>query len=395
MSSVTNVVSNMTVRQRKDGLYEGRLTINGKRKSFYGKTKAEVKNKAKDYLMKIENGFAEPKKIRLDTYIEYWLNTYKLNKIEPTSYSRLYATYEHQIKNSLGGFMIGDIKSRDIQKLIDNLANPKSSKIKPLALSGLQKIILLLSPCFKTAIQEGILFHNPCEGVCMPKEGCIATPAKKQFSLTDEEIERFRVSALKQLKTIPEYPCRDGLILLLILNLGLRVGEALALQWTDIDFDENIIKINKTLQTNIINFNAKQGENKLYSRIKNSTKTKAGERIISLNSTVLSYLQELQEYDKRNNIVSEYVCCTKKGSLHSRRNLQRSLERILTDAEINHKVTLHTLRHTFGSYLIRKGIRIEVVSKLMGHARITITYNKYIHSIREEEAKAMNLIAVC
>ena len=291
--------------------------------------------------------------------------------------------------------MIGDIKSRDIQKLIDELANPKSSKTKPLALSGLQKVMLLLNACFKIAIQEGILFINPCDGVCMPKESCITIPSKKQVSLTDEEIQKFKVSALRVCKTTSEYPCRDGLILLIIINLGLRVGEALALNWNDIDFDKRIVRINKTLQRDIINFNAKQGENKLYNRIKNSTKTKAGERVLSLNSTVLSYLQELQEYDRRNNIISEYVCCTTKGTLHSRRNLQRSMERILENAGINHKITLHTLRHTFGSYLIRKGVRIEVVSKLMGHSRITITYNQYIHSIREEEAKAMNLIEVC
>ena len=77
------------------------------------------------------------------------------------------------------------------------------------------------------------------------------------------------------------------------------------------------------------------------------------------------------------------------------RNLQRSLERLLKKANIDKKVSLHTLRHTFGSYLLRKGVGIEVISKLMGHARITVTYNKYIHTIKEEEAKAMNMIRIC
>lgn len=54
----------------------------------------------------------------------------------------------------------------------------------------------------------------------------------------------------------------------------------------------------------------------------------------------------------------------------------------------------HTLRHTFGSTLIRRGVGIEVISKLMGHANITITYNKYIHTIKEE-AKTMDMIRVC
>ena len=385
----------MTIRQRKNGLYEGRISNDGIRKSFYGYTKAEIKNKAKSYLMKVENGFSEPKKILLSDYIEYWLKTYKLNKIEPPSYYRLYSVYEHQLKDSIGQKMMGDIKARDIQNFIDEMANPSNGKIKPLAISGLKKIIQLLKPCFKTAIQEGILFLNPCDGVTLPKESCIKTPTKKQISLSDDEIEKFKEVALEKYKSTAEYCSRDFLVLLLIVNLGLRVGEMLALSWSDIDFENRIVYINKTLQSDIRNFEAKEGEKKLYSRIKNSTKTNAGMRVISLNDSVMSYLEELRAYDKRNNIVSDYVACTTAGTLNRARNLQRSLERLLKKANIDKKVSLHTLRHTFGSYLLRKGVGIEVISKLMGHARITVTYNKYIHTIKEEEAKAMNLIKVC
>lgn len=77
------------------------------------------------------------------------------------------------------------------------------------------------------------------------------------------------------------------------------------------------------------------------------------------------------------------------------RNLQRSLDRIIKMTNINKKVTLHTLRHTFGSVLLRRGVNIEIISKLMGHANISITYNKYIHTIQEEEAKAMQMVKVC
>lgn len=385
----------MTIRQRKNGLYEGRISNDGIRKSFYGYIKAEIKNKAKSYLMKVENGFSEPKKILLSDYIEYWLKTYKLNKIEPPSYYRLYSVYEHQLKDTIGLKMMGDIKARDIQNFIDEMANPSNGKIKPLAISGLKKIIQLLNPCFKTAIQEGILFLNPCDGVALPKESCIKTPTKKQISLSDDEIEKFKEVALEKYKSTAEYCSRDFLVLLLIVNLGLRVGEMLALSWDDIDFENRIVYINKTLQSDIRNFEAKEGEKKLYSRIKNSTKTNAGMRVISLNDSVMSYLEELRAYDKRNNIVSDYVACTTAGTLNRARNLQRSLERLLKKANIDKKVSLHTLRHTFGSYLLRKGVGIEVISKLMGHARITVTYNKYIHTIKEEEAKAMNMIRIC
>lgn len=395
MNNISNIINRMSIVNRTDGRYEGRITVDGKRKGFYGKSKVEVKQKAKEYLMKVENGYREPEKIALNDYIVYWLKTYKLNKIEPSSYSRLCSVYNNQIKSTIGVRMIGSVTTKNIQDLIDEYANPSNSKKQPLSLSGLKKIMQLLRPCLNMAVREEIITKNPCEYVILPKESCIKVVTKKQISLSDEEIEKFKITSLEKNKTNDEYKSRDAFVLLLILNLGLRVGEVLALKWTDIDFDKRIVYINKTLQSNIRDYDFDSGKKKVYSRVKSSTKTCAGVRILSLNDTILTYLQELKRYDERHSIKSEYIACTTAGTLNTARNLQRSLDRILKRTDIDKKISLHTLRHTFGSYLIRNGIGIEVISKLMGHANNSITYNKYIHSVKEEEAKAMNLLSVC
>lgn len=233
----------MTIKERSDGRFEGRLTVNGNRKSFYGKTKSEIKNKAKEYLLKVENGYKDPKKILFSDYALYWLQTYKWNKIEPSSYTRLYRVYECQIKDTLGKKMIGNITTKDIQTLIDEHANPSSDEIKPLALSGLKRILQFIRPCMEKAIQEEIIYKNPCDGVIIPKESCIQIDTRTQFSLTDGEIKQIREHALEKYKTTNEYCSRDFFIILLIINLGLRVGEALALQWNDIDLNNNLIYI--------------------------------------------------------------------------------------------------------------------------------------------------------
>ena len=395
MNNVSAIINQMKIKERSDGRFEGRITVNGNRKSFYGKTKSEIKNKAKEFLLKVENGYKDPKKILFSEYALYWLQTYKWNKIEPSSYTRLYRVYECQIKDTLGKKMIGDITTKDIQKLIDEHANPSSNNVKPLALSGLKRIIQFIRPCMNMAIEEEIIYKNPCDNVILPKESCIQVDTRMQCSLNDDEIEQFRNCALGKYKTSNEYYSRDFFILLLIVNLGLRVGEALALQWDDIDFDKRLIYINKTVQSNILNFNHENGNNVVYNRIKKSTKTKSGVRVLQINDDVMQYLTELKEYDKRHHIASQYVSCTSVGTMNSSRNLQRSLDRLINKTNITKRVTLHTLRHTFGSTLLRRGVGIEVISKLMGHANITITYQKYIHSIQEEEAKAMNMIRVC
>ena len=106
-------------------------------------------------------------------------------------------------------------------------------------------------------------------------------------------------------------------------------------------------------------------------------------------------IEELLKYDERNNINSSYVACTRVGTMNTARNLQRSLNRLTKQTNLPGGITLHTLRHTFGSSLVRHGVGIEVASKLMGHANITITYLKYIHVIQEQEAKAMEMVTIC
>ena len=68
MNNVSAMINQMTIKERSDGRFEGRLTVNGNRKSFYGKTKSEVKNKAKEFLQTVENGYRDPKKIHFNKY---------------------------------------------------------------------------------------------------------------------------------------------------------------------------------------------------------------------------------------------------------------------------------------------------------------------------------------
>lgn len=240
------------------------------------------------------------------------------------------------------------------------------------------------------AIKENVIQNNPCNDVVMPKESYIKVATKEQYSLTDAEIERFKNTALTKYNSTNEYCSRDWLILLLMLNLGLRVGEMLALEWNDIDINKKIVRINKTIQSNI-----KQPNGEYTNILKKSTKTKSGIRLIPLNSQIIEYIYELQAYDDRNNIKSNFVVCTHVGTRNTARNLQRSLDRLIKKSGIKQNVSLHTLRHTFGSVLIRRGIGIEVISELLGHSNITITYNKYIHAIQEEKVKAMQVIEIC
>ena len=387
-----SVINKMTIRQRKDGRYEGRITINGKRKGFYGSTKNEVKNKAKEYLLEvIANDFVPSNNIKLNEYAIHWLEYYKKNKIQPSSYSRLCTTFYKQIMPTLGDMKVCDITTQDIQKLIDNFANPKDKKTA-LSLSGLKKVINFLHPCLEKAVDEKIIAKNPCINIIYPLPDCMQKQTKTQSTMSDEELQKFKNVALSKYKN-GKQKSRDWMVLLLMLNTGVRVGEMIALKWTDVDLENNTIHINKTWQ----NYREYKSSTEItyYSRIRESTKTPNGIRYIPLNDECKEYIMLLKKYDQENNIVSDYIACTQNSTHSTSRNLQRSLNRLTKEAGITTHVSLHTLRHTFGSTLLRRHVDIAVISKLMGHANITITYNKYIHVIQEEQVKAMQMISIC
>lgn len=173
-----------------------------------------------------------------------------------------------------------------------------------------------------------------------------------------------------------------------MLNTGMRIGEVIALEWSDINFSEEIIKIDKSMQYNV----KVDGEEKRQSFVK-SPKTKKSIRIIPINDEIRFILGQIQNMDSRLKIESGIVCCSETGGYALPRSIQRSLGMIVSGSDLPY-MWVHLLRHTFGSELIRRGVEISIVSRLMGHSNTTTTYNTYIHVLEEEAAKAMSMISI-
>ena len=166
----------------------------------------------------------------------------------------------------------------------------------------------------------------------------------------------------------------------------------LALMWADIDFERKIVYIRRTMQNNVmLTYNDIHNHT---TRVGDTTKTKAGRRVLKLNDTVVEYLLQVKQFQEEHGIVSDFICATTKNHIITLRQLERQVVRFAQLAGIEAHISLHTLRHTFGSYMLRHGTPIEVVSKLMGHANVKVTYDKYIHVLQEQEALAMETIII-
>lgn len=392
MNTLTQAINKASIRTKKNGLIEARICYKGEQKSFYGHTAVEWKRKVKEYY---ENKDKEKEKVSnksnqtLNEVMLNWLETYKSTSIEPSSYARLVTVFKNQIKPSFGKKIISEITADDVQKLINDHAKGTNGK-KALAKSGLLRLKDLLNPCFKHAIKRGLISTNPCEELQIPTGSNIIVKTKEQFSLNDEEIIKFKAIAMTTTK-VGNIKYRDYVILVIMIATGMRIGEMLVLEWSDINYEKNYIHVCKTLQTGLL------GDEKY--AIKDGTKTetkngKKNERFIPMNENIKEYLELLKKFDKYHGINSKFVACTRAGTMNVPKNLGRSLSQLCKKAGLSDEITPHTLRHTFGSTLIRNKVGVEVVSRLMGHANIMVTYTKYIHVIKEQEAQTMILVTV-
>lgn len=168
---------------------------------------------------------------------------------------------------------------------------------------------------------------------------------------------------------------------LISMYTGLRIGELLALKWTDIDFQNKIMSVNTTSCD--ISFGKK-----MY-HIEDTPKSESSLREIPLTNETLSLLKGLKEYQKNN---SQYVVSRSTGKQIKTRAYQDSFSRLLKRLNIRH-YGFHSLRHTFATRCYKLGMDIKTLSELLGHSSPAVTLKIYVHTDIETKRFALSKIA--
>lgn len=313
--------------------------------------------------------------ITLNEYIETWLENYQKFKVKTTTYNRDQATYKSHIKYTIGGRKLTEIKAEDIQLLLN-------SEVDHFAPKTIEKTFSLLNKVYKYAIAIGDAAVNPCYGVVAP--GTYVNKIKQK------EIEEYTIQETNAIYTgvYDSYYNHNRLYknspaYILLLNTGLRLGEALALKWSMVDLENDLLNVRATLET-VVTDNGRE-------RVLTMPKTKSSNRTVPLNKAAKDMLIELRKRNEDTGIDYDFVICNSKGECCEANNFRRDFKRFCTRYGIKYK-GLHALRHTFASRLFRNGADVVVVSKLLGHNNPTITQNIYIHILDEQKAKAIKLL---
>lgn len=375
-----------SIYKNEKGYWTGQLIIgitpNGqnKYKRFMGKTQAIVVEKMKAYEL------ANPIKVTeivedaaLDEYMKYYLTSIKKNSIKPSSYDRDYKTYENQIKPRIGHYLVKDLTSDIIQsELISDLV------ISGYSHSTIHKSFVLLNETMKHAMLQDMIVKNPCVAVKLPKKENIVHKDIRFF--TDAEIEIFKTQAASTYSTgRPRY--KYGNALCLILYTGLRGGELCSLRWGDIDYKKKQVRVDSNT---IVVYDYNDEEKTKTRKVIEQASTKNSKiRIVPLNQKALDVLTKQKKLVGGSD--NDYIV-NGNSTIIDVGKITDCYESICKTAGIKNALGVHTLRHTFASRAIRKGIDIKVVSEILGHSSVTFTYNTYVHIIDEQKKNAVDLL---
>lgn len=376
------------VTQRKDGRWQGQYDAgvkpNGKRdvKYVYGKTEAECKRKLKELIKEIHSSdYISVQKESVKDYMNSWLVNVKQNQLKPKSYDRLEQTLLYDVYPYIGEIQLQAIKADDIQNMLNELK--KDGK----AYSTIKKAYDAVNSCFKLGIEKRTISSNPAVGVIIPNKKLF--PAQKiPFYTQDEAKKLIEQATICWPNGTRRYPL--GSFVPLIINTGLRMGELLALKWDeDIDFENKTLTVHKNIS--LVKNRKEDSEKKYELLLQDSVKTDAGQdRSIPLNEQAINALLDLKAVTGN----SPFVMTTKNETHVSPRNIDRIFRRIAKAAGFEEEKIfgVHSLRHTFATLLLSNGVEIKTVSELLGHSDVTITYNTYIHVIKDQKRKALAAI---
>ncbi len=326
------------MKKRKDGRYVKSIVDErtGKRVYFYGSTEREVNKKVLAYSTKAEEG-----RTFKEVADEWW------NENEFRWASQTLKPYKAAFSRAVEAFgddTISDISSKDILALLRRLAAQRFAKK---TLSNQRSVI---NQILDYAVLSGDIGFNVCKTVKIPQ----ASSGERRSAATpkDEEL----------IKSHPD----EWLFPFIALYTGMRKGEILALQWGDIDFTKNLIKVNKSIYH--------EGDR---GKVK-APKTSESNRIIPLLAPLKTVLER-----KRGNAADYIISDDGKTPLTKRRyeTLYAQYKR-----EVGITCTAHQIRHSFATIAIAQGIPAKTVQEMLGHRQISTTLDIYTE-LRESSIK--------
>ena len=375
--------------------YEYRWTDRfGKRQSVYAQTLDELREKEEESTKQKELQISrDAKKMTMNNLYALWKSVKR--GLKASTFHNYQYMYEKFAMNDIGNVKILELKRSDLKAFYNRL---HENGMKAATIDSVHSVIHQM---LELAVDDDIIRYNPADRALKELMSEYARESKKVVALTSEEEVLFAT----YLRNSPEhqhwYP-----IFIVMMMAGLRVGEVTALQWDDIDFKNDLIRVNKTLVSY-----RNMDDHKCH-LVMNKTKTRAGERKVEMISMVKEAFEMEKEYQEAQGITcnanvegyDDFVFLNRFGLTYAQTTLNAALKRIVKDCneEVmertgeNKKPLLlpsihcHMLRHTFGTRLNDANINIKAMQAMLGHSDIETTMQIYVDASKKIMKRATN-----
>ncbi|MBO4108094.1 tyrosine-type recombinase/integrase [Streptococcus suis] len=377
----------ITQKTKKNGqivyqtsLYLGVDSVTGKkvRTTITAKTKKGVQLKAKQKKAEFEqSGGTVYKEVTITYYhelVEMWFDTYKLGKKDNTIrvFNNIKKNY---ILPNFGNVRIDKISTIMIQTTVNQWAiKAHEKRFSNQKVTGVYQNYALIFSYIRKILKYGVklnlLQDNPADTVEVPSIPKLES--SKKFFFTDEELKKILNYLENHNSTYIEK--LFNVLVKLLLATGLRISEACALEWTDIDFEAMTITVNKTLNS--------KGE-------VNAPKTTSSNRVVDVDYSTISMLAlfkkaqqiEAMKFGKNERTVFSTII----RPYPIRATLRTRLYKMLDEIRVE-KAGFHAFRHTHASLLLNAGVQYKQLQLRLGHAKLETTMNIYAH-LSEETLK--------
>ena len=338
------------------------------RKTVTAKSRAEVTRKLAQLRRQVDAGKVSTVKTpTLSELMTRWFETVLSREVARSTYDNYGTIVKYHVLPVLGRRKVTDITVADVDRLL-------ALKLGAgLSASTVHRIRALISQCLDQGVRWGDVPTNVARLSRPPK---MVRPEGR--TLTREQAQQL-------LETLKEH--RHESLYLLMLSTGMRRGEALGLRWEDLNLENGVVRIKRNLK--------REG-----GRIVTAdTKTLKSRRAVNVPTPVLEALQKnrnLQEVEKANLgeawVESGFIFTTSIGTPIDPRNLYREFSQICERAGLGHWHP-HELRHSAASLMLASGVKLQVVSEVLGHSSIRMTADVYGHILdpdRQHAASAMS-----
>ena len=379
----------MQIKQitKKDGsivyranVYLGVDKVTGKdvKTSITGRTKKEVKQKTKEAeIAFLQNGSTRFQASNITTYKELaslWWESYK-HTVKPNTQLNVRRLLDNHILPLFGSYKLDKLTTPLIQNVVNKLAD-KTNKGEEGAFLYYDSLHALNKRILQYGVVMQAIPFNPAREVILPRNTQKAKRQKvKHFD--NEELKKF-LGYLDNLDLNRFRYCYENTLYKFLLATGCRINEALALSWSDIDLDNAVVHITKTLN---------------YKQETNSPKSKTSLRDIDIDQATVSMLKQYRlrqtkeawKIGKSESIVfSDFI-----HEYPNNRTLQTRLRTHFKRANVTN-IGFHGFRHTHASLLLNSGIPYKELQHRLGHSTLSMTMDVYSHLSKENAKKAVS-----